>query len=118
MKHLERILLKCRRFRISLNPIKSGFCYTSGKLIGHIIYKYGINIDPNKVNAIQKVDLLRSRKEIQSFLGNVNFVRRFIPNFAEIVKDITRMLKKGVDIKWITKARNSFEDIKGHLHKN
>ena len=77
LKHLERILLKCRRFGISLNPTKSIFSLTSSKLIGHIIYKDGINIDPNRVNAIQKVDLPRSIKEIQSFLGRVNFVRRF-----------------------------------------
>ena len=64
LKHLERILLKCRRFGISLNPTKSVFALTSGKLLGHIIYKYGIKIDPSRINAIQKVDLPRNRKEI------------------------------------------------------
>lgn len=109
MRHLEKILLKCRRFGISLNATKSIFALTIGKLLGHIISKEGIRIDPSRVNAFQKVDLLRSRKEIQSFLGKVNFVRRFIPNFAEIVKDITRMLKKGVDFKWIAEAKKYFE---------
>ena len=115
MKHLEKILLKCRRFGISLNPTKSIFALTSGKLLGHIISKDGIRIDPNRVNAIQKVDFPRSRKEIQSFLGKVNFVGRFIPNFAEIVKDITRMLNKGVDIKWTAEAKKYFEQIKKAL---
>ena len=115
LKHLERILLKCRTFGISLNPTKRIFSLTSGKLLGHIISKYGIKIDPNRVNAIQKVDFPRSRKEIQSFLGKVNFVRRFTPNFAEIVKDITRMLKKGAKIKWKTEAKHSFEEIKKAL---
>ena len=52
LKHLERILLKCRRFGISLNPTKSIFSLTSGKLLGHAISKDGIKIDPNRVNAI------------------------------------------------------------------
>ena len=64
LKHLEKIVLKCRRFGISLNPTKSIFSLNSGKLLGHIISKYGIKIDPNRVNAIQKVDQPRSRKEI------------------------------------------------------
>eukprot|EP00253_Pinus_taeda_P032972 PITA_32972 len=115
LKHLEKILLKCKRFGISLNPTKSIFALTTGKLLGHIISEDGIRIDTNRVNAIQKVDLPRSRKEIQSFLGKVNFVRCFIPNFAEIVKDITRMLKKRVDIKWTARAKNSFEQIKKAL---
>ena len=61
------------------------------------------------------MDFPRSRKEIQSFLGKVNFVRRFIPNFTEIVKDITRMLKKGAEIKWKTEAKHLFEEIKKSL---
>eukprot|EP00253_Pinus_taeda_P013835 PITA_13835 len=115
LKHLERVLLKCRRFGISLNPTKSIFALTSGKLLGHIISEEGIRIDPNRVSAIQKLDLPRSRKEIQSFLGKVNFVRRFIPNFAEVVKNITKMLKKGADFKWTTEAKESFEKIKKAL---
>ena len=54
----------------------------------------------------------RSKKDIQSFLGKINFVRRFIPNFSELVKHITSMLRKEAKIKWIEPARNSFESIK------
>lgn len=39
-------------------------------------------------------------------------MRGFILNFAEHVKDITSMLKKGVEIKWTGAARKSFESIK------
>ena len=42
-------------------------------------------------------------------------MRRYIPNFAEIVKDITKMLKKGADIKWTVEAKQSFEEIKNAL---
>jgi len=54
----------------------------------------------------------RSKRDIQSFLGKINFVRRFIPNFAELVNHITSMLKKGSEIKWKDASRNSFEAIK------
>jgi len=54
----------------------------------------------------------RSKRDIQSFLGNINFFKKFIPNFAELVKHITSMLKKGSEIKWIDGARTSFEAIK------
>ena len=64
LKHMEKVLLKCRRFGISLNPTKSIFALTSGKLLGHIISKDGINIDPNRVNSIHKIDLPRKKNEI------------------------------------------------------
>ena len=39
-------------------------------------------------------------------------MRRFIPNFAEIVKLITGMLKKNSEVKWIAEAKESFARIK------
>ena len=54
----------------------------------------------------------RSKKDIQYFLGKINFVRRFIPIFSELVKHITSMLKRGSEIKWTNAAGKSFESIK------
>jgi hypothetical protein len=45
---------------------------------------------------------------VQSFLEKVNFMRRFIPNLAEIIKHNTDMLRKGNEIKWNLETRNSF----------
>ena len=45
-------------------------------------------------------------------MGKINFFKRFIPNFAELVKHITSMLNKGLEIKWTDAARSSFEAIK------
>ena len=104
--------MKCRKFGISLNPKKSNFALEEGKLLGHIISKDGIKIDPERVSAILKVGEPRSKKVIQSFLGKVNFLRRFVPSFAEIVMNITNMLKKGHEIKWNAEARKSFCEIK------
>jgi hypothetical protein len=39
-------------------------------------------------------------------------LRRFVPNFAEIVKLITDMLRKNNEVKWTTEARESFSHIK------
>ena len=68
-------------------------------MLGHIISIEGIRIDPSSVTTIQKIDIPRSKKEIQSFLGKVIFLRRFIPSFVEIVKLITNMLRKENKIK-------------------
>jgi hypothetical protein len=87
-------------------------------VLGHIISKEGIKIDPNRVEGILKIGTPHSKKEVQSFLGKVNFLRRFIPNLAEIIKHITCMLRKGNEIKWNPKAKKYFEDIKVALTKS
>jgi hypothetical protein len=113
--HLRKVFSKCRRFGLSLNPKKSLFAMQEGKLLGHILSAEGVRIDPNKVEAIQALSLPRSKKEVQAFLGKINFLRRFVSNFAELVKHITAMLRKGNEVKWTAEPRASFDQIKRAL---
>ena len=80
--------------------------------MGHLVSADGIRIDPERVKAILKISLPRSKKDVQSFIGKINFLRWFIPNFPETIKQITVMLKKDQQVKWIAEAKNSFEKIK------
>jgi len=105
IKHMERVLEKCRRFGISLNPKKSNFVVDEGKLLGHVVSKDGIKIDPNILSTILKIEIPRNKKEVQSFIGKVNFLRRFLPNFAENCKRITCMLRKDNGIKWTADSK-------------
>eukprot|EP00253_Pinus_taeda_P025418 PITA_25418 len=83
-----------------------------GKLLGHIISKDGIHIDPPRVQAIQQIDLPQNKKEIQSFNGKMNFLRRFVPNLAEHLREMTNMLKKDSQVKWTEEAVKSFNLVK------
>ena len=113
--HLRKVFLKCRRFGISLNPKKYLFAMKEGKLLGHIVSTEGVRIDPSRVEAIQTLSLPRSRKEVHAFLGKINFLRRFVSNFAEMVKHITTMLRKGNEVKWTTEPMEYFVQIKRAL---
>jgi len=112
LQHLRQVFVKCRKYGISLNLKKSHFGPKEGKMLGDIVSKNGVRIDPKRVIEIQDLTLPRSKKEIQSFLDKVNFLRRLIPNFAEVVKHITCMVRKDKEIKWTVESRNSFELIK------
>ena len=103
-RHLKKVFLKCRKFGISLNPKKSLFAMQEGKLLDHIVSAEGVRIDPSRVEALQALSIPSSKKEVQSFLGKINFLRRFVPNFAEEVKLITTMLRKENEFKWIVQS--------------
>ena len=115
LQHLRRVFLKCRKFGISLNPKKSQFALSEGKLLGHIVSTKGVKIDPIRVEAIQKLSIPRSKRDIQSFLGKIKKFKSSIPKFSELVKHITSMLKKDAEIKWTNQARRSFEYIKNAI---
>lgn len=113
--HLRQVFLRCREFGASLNPSKCVFATNQGKLLGYIISKDGLTIDPERTKAILALPLPKHKKGLQSFLGRINFVRRFIPNLATMVKPLTTMLKKGMVFSWTKEGKESFEEIKAAI---
>jgi hypothetical protein len=113
--HLRKVFLKCRKFGLSLNLKKSLFAMKEGKLLGHIVSAKGVRIDTSRVEAIQTLSLPRSKNEVLSFLGKINFLRRFVSNFVELFKYITAMLRKDSEIKWTVEVRDSFNQIQKSL---
>jgi hypothetical protein len=93
--HLRAIFLRCRYYRIRLNPHKCVFCVESGRLLGFIVSTHGIRVDPLKVEAILNLPPPSTLRQLQSLQGKENFLRRFIPNYVELTKGFTRLLKKG-----------------------
>jgi hypothetical protein len=86
--HLTQIFERCRKYGISLNPKKTIFKVEEGKLLGHIISRDGIHIDPDCIKAISQLPLRHNKKAMQSFFGRINFVRKFTPDFIETVKPL------------------------------
>eukprot|EP00253_Pinus_taeda_P035091 PITA_35091 len=104
-----------KKYGISLNPKKSLFSLEEGKLLGHIISKDGIRIDSERIQAILQIPYPRNIKELQAFLGKINFLRTFIPNLAELIRLLSNMLKKDAKVKWSLETKQDFESMKTAL---
>jgi len=113
--HLRAIFMRCRHYRIRLNPHKCVFCIEVGRLLGFVVSKAGIRVDPSKVEAIVHLPPPSSLRQLQSLQGKANFLRRFIPNYAEITKGFTRLLKQNVQYFWDEIAQKSFDALKHAL---
>jgi hypothetical protein len=107
--------MQCRKFGIFVNPSKSIFGITRGKLLGHIVSDSGISIDPERIVAILNLPAPTSKKEIQAFMGFINFVCRFVPDFVVMVKPIHNILKKDLSFSWTDDVENSFVGIKKEI---
>jgi hypothetical protein len=112
LSHLRAVLERCRKFDISLNPKKSVFAVEQGKLLGFIVSKYGMIIDPERTQAIAKLPPPSSKKAMQSFLGKINFVRRFVPSFSEMVRPLQNLIKKDVLYRWGPQESQAFDSIR------
>jgi hypothetical protein len=90
--HLRAIFLRCCFYRIRLNPHKCIFAVKSGQLLGFIISKDEIRVDPLKIKAILALPPPTNLTQIQSLQGKENSLHRFIYNYAEITKGFMRLL--------------------------
>ena len=74
--------------------------------------KSGIHIDPDRIKEISKIPLPHNKKAMQSFLGQINFVKIFVPDFSRIVSPLQVMIKKNSIFKWGEDEYEAFNLIK------
>ena len=72
----------------------------------------GITIDARRIETIKTIVLPHNKKSMQSFLGKINFMRRFIFDFIEIVNPLQEMIKRYFSFKWTKERREDFDEIK------
>jgi hypothetical protein len=116
--HLRKFLMCCRKFDISLNPSKSIFAFTKGKILGHIVSNSGISIDLERITTILNLPAPTSKKEVQAFMGIINFVHRFVLDFVVMVKPIHNILKHDCSFYWTYNIDNSFLRIKKAINSS
>ena len=95
-RHLEVLKLAFRRMRshgLKLNPLKCAFGVSAENFLGLLVHNRGIEIDENKANAILAAKPPRNKKELQIFLAQINFLRRFISNVAGETQAFSPLLR-------------------------
>jgi hypothetical protein len=107
--------MRCMKFGISLNPYKSIFDITKGNLLGHIVFNSGISIDPERIVAILNLPAPTSKKEVQDFMGVINFVHKFVPDFSVMAKPIHSLINKYCSFSWTDDVENVFVGIKKEI---
>ena len=115
MTHLNKFFDCLRHYNLKLNPAKCAFGFPAGKLLGFLVSGRGIEIDPSKTKAIQELPLPKTRKEVMSFLGRLNYISRFIAKSIVVCEPIFKLLKKDAPKKWIEECQAAFDAIKNYL---
>ena len=80
--HLRAIFLRCRHYNIRLNPHKCVFCVDTGRLLGFIMSKDDILIDPLKIEAMLALPTSINVTELQILQGKEKCLRCFVYNYS------------------------------------
>ena len=83
------------QFQLRLNPKKCAFGVTSKKLLGYIISTKGIEVDPEKVQAIMDMPPPKNISQLRSLQGCLQSIRRFISQLDDKAQAFNKNIHKG-----------------------
>lgn len=83
-----------------------------GILLGHIVSQDGIRIDCTKIEKVKFFPFPKTRRQLQAFLGQAGYYRRFIKGYATQAYHLTKFFKHGSKIIEEEKAIDVFEKLK------
>ena len=111
-RNLLALLDRALEVNLILNPKKFKFKCTSVPLFGNILTDKGIKPDPTKVDSIKNWPIPQNVKDLQSFLGAVNFLGKFIQGLSSIRSSLQGLIKKDPEYVWTATHSNAFNSIK------
>lgn len=112
LKNLEQVLKALQGHGLRLKLAKCKFMQGTVEYLGHILDSKGVHTCPSKIEAITKAPKPRNVKELRSFLGLINYYRKFSPNLAMVIEPLTALLKDGHRWFWTAKCAEAFESAK------
>ncbi|CAA0811058.1 Unknown protein, partial [Striga hermonthica] len=115
VRDLRETFLTLRRYGMKLNPAKCSFGVRSGKFLGYLVTKRGIEVNPEKVRAVMEMKSPTNVKEVQILAGRIAGLGRFISKVAEKSCPLFRTLKKSAKSQWTEEAQKAFEELRGVL---
>lgn len=110
--HVTKVLAKLREAGLQVDIKKCEFDVTKTVFLGVIVSGEGLEMDPKKVEAVVNWARPTNLKEVQSFVGFVNFYRRFIKGFSKITKPLAALARKDNPFVWTEDCSKAFESLK------
>jgi hypothetical protein len=111
-----RVVFGCLRANgVKLNPEKCVFGVPRGMLLGYIVSQRGIEANPEKVAALERMGPIRDLKGVQKVLGCLAILSRFISRLGEKGLPLYRLLKKHERFSWTVEAQEVLDKLKATL---
>ena len=112
---LAAVLHRLRETNLTLNKDKCKFNNTTIEFYGYLFSDKGIAADRKKVESILNASNPRNATELRSFLGLVNYVARFIPDYATKSAPLRELTKTNARWHWSSRHQQAVDDIKRKL---
>jgi hypothetical protein len=115
LRDLSESFDSLRTTRLKLNLEKCVFGVSAGKLLHFLVSSRGIKVNPQKVEAIDRMQPPTRLKEAQHFTRCMAALGRFISKLGERALSLFKLLKKTGRFEWTMEADQAFRGLKEYL---
>jgi hypothetical protein len=112
---LEATFERLQEHGLTLNDSKCEYNKPEVEFYGMVFSGKGISPDPKKIQAISELEPPQNVSEVRSLLGTLNYVAKFIPDFATVCEPIRRLMRKDAEWEWSEDQQKSFQSLKNKL---
>lgn len=100
---------------LKVNAEKSFFGRKQLDYLGYHISQEGIRPDMKKVEAIKALAAPKTRRQLRSFIGMVNFYRDMWKQRSHLLAPMTKLMSPKKPFKWTDEEQKAFEETKNHI---
>ena len=99
----------CVQEDMHLDPDKVKINCSEVPFFGNVLSKDGLSPDNTKVQLIKDWPVPTNHKELQSFLGTINYLSRFLAFISDLCAPLQALLKKGTEFIWTLVHQRAFD---------
>jgi len=115
VRDMEETFVNLRKINLKLNPEKCVFGVPSSKLLGFFVSQHGIEVNPDKIKAIEQIEAPKWIKDVRRLTGCVADMSKFISMSAERALLFFKILKKAGPLEYTPEAEAALQDLKKYL---
>jgi hypothetical protein len=99
-RHLEYVFQKLREHHLYLEKAKCDLYSERMDCLGHLIDDRGLHADSDKMACIRNWRVPRNLKEVQRFLGLVQYLAQFMPDVTSYTGPLSAICRNGQPFLW------------------
>ncbi|XP_063690787.1 uncharacterized protein K02A2.6-like [Bolinopsis microptera] len=116
--NLNNVISRLEQRGFKCKTEKTSFMQKEVVYLGHVVSAEGIKPVKSKVESMLMAPEPRNVDELISFLGAVNYYRRYLPNLSSVIAPIERLRAKNVKWVWTNTEKTAFKILKNLLASN
>lgn len=106
---VKELFQRLSRYGLRCKEDKCQFACQQVEYVGHLIDAKGIRPTAQRLKAIEMMPRPSNVKEVESFIGKINYYNKFIPNFSSKAAGLNTLRRQTVKFEWGPTQESAFE---------